>query len=105
MIYFNSDYLEGAHSAIMERMMETNMMQTVGYSCDEICDSARAKIRTACEAPDADVHFLVGGTQTNRVSSLPFPATSTAMRPALSNLPAIRSSPFLPLTVRSPPSR
>lgn len=65
MIYFNSDYLEGAHSAIMERMMETNMMQTVGYSCDEICDSARAKIRAACNAPDADVHFLVGGTQTN----------------------------------------
>ena len=65
MIYFNSDYLEGAHSAIMERMVETNMMQTVGYSCDEICDSARAKIRAACNAPEADVHFLVGGTQTN----------------------------------------
>ena len=65
MIYFNSDYLEGAHSAIMERMMETNMMQTVGYSCDEICDRARAKVRAACNAPDADVHFLVGGTQTN----------------------------------------
>ena len=65
MIYFNSDYLEGAHSAIMARMMETNMMQTVGYSCDEICDSARAKVRAACNAPDADVHFLVGGTQTN----------------------------------------
>ncbi len=65
MIYFNSDYLEGAHSAIMERMMETNMMQTIGYSCDEICDSARAKIRAACNAPEADVHFLVGGTQTN----------------------------------------
>ena len=40
-------------------------MQTVGYSCDEICDSARAKVRAACNAPDADVHFLVGGTQTN----------------------------------------
>ena len=65
MIYFNSDYLEGAHSAIMERMMATNMMQTVGYSCDEICDSARSKIRAACNAPEADVHFLVGGTQTN----------------------------------------
>lgn len=65
MIYFNSDYLEGAHSAIMERMKSTNMMQTVGYSCDEICDSARAKVRAACEAPEADVHFLVGGTQTN----------------------------------------
>jgi len=37
----------------------------VGYSCDEICDSARAKVRAACNAPEADVHFLVGGTQTN----------------------------------------
>ena len=65
MIYFNSDYLEGAHSAIMERLMETNMMQTIGYSEDEICASARKKIKAACHAPDADVHFLVGGTQTN----------------------------------------
>lgn len=65
MIYFNSDYLEGAHSAIMARLAETNMMQTIGYSEDEICASAREKIKAACEAPDADVHFLVGGTQTN----------------------------------------
>ena len=65
MIYFNSDYLEGAHSAIMARLMETNMMQTIGYSEDEICASAREKIKAACHAPDADVHFLVGGTQTN----------------------------------------
>ena len=36
MIYFNSDYLEGAHSAIMARLAETNMMQTIGYSEDEI---------------------------------------------------------------------
>lgn len=65
MIYFNSDYLEGAHSAIMARLAETNMMQTIGYSEDEICASAREKIKAACQAPDADVHFLVGGTQTN----------------------------------------
>lgn len=65
MIYFNSDYLEGAHSAIMARLAETNMMQTIGYSEDEICAAAREKIKTACQAPDADVHFLVGGTQTN----------------------------------------
>ena len=44
MIYFNSDYLEGAHSAIMARLAETNMMQTIGYSEDEICPSAREKI-------------------------------------------------------------
>lgn len=65
MIYFNSDYLEGAHPYIMKRLMDTNMAQSVGYSEDEYCAAAREKIKAACEAPDADVHFLVGGTQTN----------------------------------------
>ena len=65
MIYFNSDYLEGAHPSIMKRLVETNMAQSVGYSEDEYCAAAREKIKAACEAPDADVHFLVGGTQTN----------------------------------------
>lgn len=65
MIYFNSDYLEGAHPSIMKQLAETNMAQSVGYSEDEYCAAAREKIKAACEAPDADVHFLVGGTQTN----------------------------------------
>lgn len=65
MIYFNSDYLEGAHPSIMKRLMDTNMAQSVGYSEDEYCAAAREKIKAACETPDADVHFLVGGTQTN----------------------------------------
>ena len=65
MIYFNSDYLEGAHPSIMKRLAETTMAQSVGYSEDEYCAAAREKIKAACEAPDADVHFLVGGTQTN----------------------------------------
>ena len=65
MIYFNSDYLEGAHPSIMVKMAETNMVQTVGYGEDEYCEAAREKIKVACQAPEADVHFLVGGTQTN----------------------------------------
>ena len=65
MIDFNSDYLEGAHPSIMVRLAETNMVQTVGYGEDEYCEAAREKIKTACQAPEADVHFLVGGTQTN----------------------------------------
>lgn len=65
MIYFNSDYLEGAHPALMARLNETNMVQTVGYGEDEYCAAAREKIKAACQAPDADVHFLVGGTLTN----------------------------------------
>lgn len=45
MIYFNSDYLEGAHPAIMERLMRTNMEQTVGYGEDEYCAAARKRSR------------------------------------------------------------
>ena len=65
MIYFNSDYLEGAHPAIMERLLQTNMEQTVGYGEDEYCAKAAAQIRLLCDAPDADVHFFVGATQAN----------------------------------------
>lgn len=65
MIRFNSDYTEGCHPAILERLAETNMEQTAGYGTDEYCMRAAAKIKEVCEAPDADVHFLVGGTQTN----------------------------------------
>ncbi|MBR1822136.1 MAG: low specificity L-threonine aldolase [Clostridia bacterium] len=65
MIRFNSDYLEGAHPRILERLMETNMAQTPGYGEDRFCERARDIIRALCDAPDADVHFLVGGTQTN----------------------------------------
>ena len=65
MIRFNSDYLEGAHPRIMARLMETNMEQTPGYGEDEYCERARATIRALCRAEGADVHFLVGGTQTN----------------------------------------
>lgn len=45
--------------------METNFEQTVGYGNDQHCANARKLIREICEAPNADVHFLVGGTQTN----------------------------------------
>ena len=62
---FASDYMEGAHPAIIQRLVQTNMEQTAGYGTDEYCERARALIRKACECPEAAVHFLVGGTQTN----------------------------------------
>lgn len=65
MIRFECDYTEGAHPQIMQRLLETNMEQTQGYGMDPHCDKARTYIKEACQAPDADVHFLVGGTQTN----------------------------------------
>ena len=65
MLRFESDYLEGALPEILKRLNETNFEQTAGYGLDPYCDAAREKIKAACAAPDADVHFLVGGTQTN----------------------------------------
>lgn len=75
MIYFNSDYLEGAHPHILKLMQETNMVQTGGYGEDAYCDRARELIKEACQAPDALVQFLVGGTQTNMT------VISAALRP------------------------
>lgn len=65
MIRFENDYAEGAHEQILKRIIETNEEQTPGYGMDVHCEKARAYIRSACDAESADVHFLVGGTQTN----------------------------------------
>lgn len=65
MLYFDSDYLEGAHPNILDKLVASNFEQTPGYGTDTYCESARQKIRTACNCPNAQVHFLVGGTQTN----------------------------------------
>lgn len=62
---FSSDYQEGAHQRVLDALVATNMEQTSGYGTDAHCARARDLIRAACEAPDADVYFLVGGTQTN----------------------------------------
>ena len=64
-LYFASDYMEGAHPAIMARLMETNLKKSVGYGLDEYSESARQNVRAACGCPGAGVTFLVGGTQTN----------------------------------------
>lgn len=74
MILFNSDYTEGGHPRLMEALVKTNLEQTVGYGEDVYCEKAREAIRSACDAPQADVHFLVGGTQAN------FTVISSALR-------------------------
>lgn len=65
MIQFQCDYNEGAHPRILERMLQTNFEQTVGYGEDHYCVSAAELIRKACGREEADIHFLVGGTQAN----------------------------------------
>lgn len=65
MIRFNCDYSEGAHPAVLEKLALTNLEQTPGYGQDIYCRRAADLIKNLCAAPDADVHFLMGGTQTN----------------------------------------
>lgn len=75
MIRFESDYTQGAVPEIIKRLTETNMEMTPGYGTDIYCESAREKIRKEIGKADADVHFLVGGTQTN------FTFIASAIRP------------------------
>ena len=65
MVSFESDYNNGAHPEILRRLLETNDSQSASYGYDEWSESARKKIREACQCPDADIYFLVGGTQVN----------------------------------------
>ena len=67
MILFTSDYTEGAHPRIIEKLAETNMEQTVGYGEDQYCQKAKDKIKAILENENVDIHFLVGGTQTNMI--------------------------------------
>lgn len=66
MLSFDNDYSCAAHPAILARLAETNTTAYPGYGSDAVCDSAKERIRTACAAPDAQVWFLVGGTQANQ---------------------------------------
>ena len=65
MIYFDSDYMAGAHPDVLQRLIDTNLEHTVGYGCDHYTERAIDLIREACGAPKAQVFFMVGGTQTN----------------------------------------
>lgn len=67
MVSFESDYIAGAHPKVLEHLVETNLECLSGYGTDPYCESAKAKIRKAIGMEDADVEFLVGGTQTNSI--------------------------------------
>ncbi len=66
MLSFENDYSQGAHEKIMQRLVETNREAASGYGMDPYTECAKQKIRQACGCPQAEVHFLVGGTQTNQ---------------------------------------
>lgn len=75
MYSFNNDYSEGAHPRILQTMIEQNLVQNAGYSLDTHTEHAKELIKKELQCDDADIHLLVGGTQTNLL------AISSALRP------------------------
>lgn len=62
---FESDYNNGCLPEILRRLSETNDEKSSGYGFDPYTERAKERIRKACDMTEAEVHFLVGGTQTN----------------------------------------
>lgn len=75
MYSFNNDYSEGTHPKILEAMMNANLLQNPGYGLDSHCAHAAALIKKETKREDSDIHFIVGGTQTNLIM------ISAALRP------------------------
>lgn len=75
MYSFNNDYSEGAYPRILEAMIEENLKQNTGYSLDTHTEHAKELIKKEIQREDADIHLLVGGTQTNML------VISSALRP------------------------
>ena len=92
MLYFENDYCEGAHPAILQKLTETNFEKVSGYGTDPYCASAKEKIRAACACPEADVSFISGGTQTNAIVIASLLHRWPGMRPVPLSSPATRSS-------------
>ena len=72
MLRFQNDYSEGAHPNVLRALCDTNLSATPGYGLDDDCRRAADAIRARFACPEADVHFLVGGTQTNQLAAAAF---------------------------------
>lgn len=72
---FRNDYSLGAHPKVLSALAETNLEGNIGYGDDAYCDRAKAIIQDLCQCPQAQVQFLIGGTQTN------FTALAAFLRP------------------------
>lgn len=67
MIFFANDYAGGAHPDVLRAVVESNEELLAGYGEDPYCERAKEKIRKCCQAPQADIFFIPGGTQANMV--------------------------------------
>ena len=62
---FLNDYSEGGHQNILDALLSSNLEQLEGYGEDKYSLSAAEKIKKKLNCPEADIHFVTGGTQAN----------------------------------------
>lgn len=65
MVLLHNDYNEICHPEVLNAITESAGQQFPGYGVDDLCKSAAARIKALCKNDNLDIHFLVGGTQTN----------------------------------------
>ncbi|NLK74724.1 MAG: low specificity L-threonine aldolase [Clostridiales bacterium] len=75
MYSFKNDYSEGAHERILKILSSTSLEQNIAYGEDIHSNKAKEYIKQLIQRKDLDIHFMVGGTQTNLV------AISSFLRP------------------------
>lgn len=108
---FKNDYSEGAHPNILKALSETNLTQEDGYSLDSFSNQARELIKDRIKAPDADIHFVSGGTQANLIviSSILKPhqavIAATSAHIAVHEAGAIEATGHKICTVETPDSK
>jgi threonine aldolase len=64
---FKNDYSEGAHPTILEKLMQVNLEQSIGYGEDSYSNKAKKLIKQQLKNPKAAIHFISGGTQANLI--------------------------------------
>lgn len=62
---WNNDYNCSAHASIIKALVNTENETYNGYGLDEWCEKASQIIKDKLNDHNVDIHFLVGGTQTN----------------------------------------
>ena len=96
MVRFECDYAAGAHPKVLQALVDTNLEEHPGYGTDPHCDRARALLRDLCQAPDAHIHFLVGGTQANTTVISAAPVSYTHLDVYKRQAQELRYSPRCP---------
>ena len=64
---FLDDYSEGCHPNILNKLIETNLIQQNAYGFDEYSNKAKQLIKNKLANKESEIFFVTGGTQANLI--------------------------------------